>query len=132
MRESSRAASLGLDPDRWFDNVEEAMRLLSKRAYHRKTRHGYVRGHEVVKYVREIRERVPVLPAGHRCPGAVLTGARRFGCRPAVSGPVTEGLVFRKTGARRFGCRPAVPVRSSCVAGGFQYERGSPSTCSAM
>ena len=48
---------LGLDPDRWFDNVEEAMRLLSKRAYHRKTRHGYVRGHEVVKYVREIRER---------------------------------------------------------------------------
>ena len=51
------SGELGLDPNRWFDNVEEAMRLLSKRAYYRNTVHGYVRGHEVVKYVREIRER---------------------------------------------------------------------------
>ena len=51
------AAEVGLDPDRWFDNVEEAMRLLSKRAYYRKAAHGYVRGHETTKYVREIRER---------------------------------------------------------------------------
>ena len=51
------SGQLGLDPNRWFDNVETAMRLLSKRAYHRNTVHGYVRGHEVVKYVREIRER---------------------------------------------------------------------------
>ena len=28
-----------------------------KRAYHRNSVYGYVRGHEVVKYVREIRER---------------------------------------------------------------------------
>ena len=48
---------LGLDPDRWFDNVERAMRLLSKRAYYRNTTHGYVRGREVVNYVRQIRER---------------------------------------------------------------------------
>ena len=48
---------LGLDPDRWFDNVEVAMRLLSKRTYYRNTTHGYVRGREVVNYVREIRER---------------------------------------------------------------------------
>ena len=48
---------LDLDPDRWFDNVEVAMRLLSKRSYYRKTTHGYVRGREVVKYMREIRER---------------------------------------------------------------------------
>lgn len=48
---------LGLDPNRWFDNVEEAMRLLSKRSYYRNTVHGYVRGYEVIKYVREIRER---------------------------------------------------------------------------
>ena len=51
------SGELDLDPDRWFDNVEVAMRLLSKRAYYRNTTHGYVRGREVVKYVREIRER---------------------------------------------------------------------------
>ena len=51
------ARQRGLDPNRWFDNVEEAMRLLSKRAYYRDAPHGYVRGREVVKYVREIRER---------------------------------------------------------------------------
>ena len=51
------SGELGLDSNRWFDNVEEAMRLLSKRAYHRNSVYGYVRGHEVVKYVREIRER---------------------------------------------------------------------------
>ena len=51
------ARELGLDPNRWFDNVEEAMLLLSKRTYYRKASYGYVRGYEVVKYVREIRER---------------------------------------------------------------------------
>ena len=51
------AGQLGLDRNRWFDNVEEAMRLLSKRAYYRRTEYGYARGYEVVKYVREIRER---------------------------------------------------------------------------
>ena len=51
------AGELGLDPNRWFDNVEEAMLLLSKRRYHRKSDFGYVRGIEVVNYVREIRER---------------------------------------------------------------------------
>ena len=51
------SGQLGLDPNRWFDNVEEAMRMLSKRSYYRNTVHGYVRGYEVVKYVREIRER---------------------------------------------------------------------------
>ena len=51
------SGQLGLDSNRWFDNVEVAMRLLSKRSYYRNTVHGYVRGYEVVKYVREIRER---------------------------------------------------------------------------
>ena len=51
------SGKLGLDPDRWFDNVEVAMRLLSKRTYYRNATHGYVRGREVVQYVREIRER---------------------------------------------------------------------------
>ena len=51
------AGRLDLDPDRWFGNVEEAMLLLAKRRYYREAAYGYVRGREVVKYVREIRER---------------------------------------------------------------------------
>jgi membrane-bound lytic murein transglycosylase F len=50
------AARQGLDPNRWFDNVEQAMLLLAKPQYHRQARHGYVRGHEPVTHVREIYE----------------------------------------------------------------------------
>jgi membrane-bound lytic murein transglycosylase F len=50
------ARELGLDPDRWFDNVEQAMLLLSEPRYYRKARHGFVRGIEPVNYVRDIRE----------------------------------------------------------------------------
>lgn len=51
------AAQLGLDPDRWFDNVEVAMEKLAQREYFQHARFGYVRGHEPVGYVRNIRER---------------------------------------------------------------------------
>ncbi|MGB1109791.1 MAG: transporter substrate-binding domain-containing protein [Gammaproteobacteria bacterium] len=51
------AAELGMDPDRWFENTERAMLLLSKKKYHSKARHGYVRGGEPVSYVRLIRQR---------------------------------------------------------------------------
>lgn len=51
------ARQQGLNPNRWFGNVEKAMLLLSKRKYSRKARHGYVRGIEPVNYVREIRSR---------------------------------------------------------------------------
>ncbi|MGD8566516.1 MAG: transporter substrate-binding domain-containing protein [Gammaproteobacteria bacterium] len=47
----------GWEPTRWFGNVERAMLLLSKRKYARKAKHGYVRGSEPVKYVRQIRDR---------------------------------------------------------------------------
>ena len=50
------AGELGLDPDRWFDNVEKAMLLLSRPEYYRNARHGYVRGIETVTYVRDVRE----------------------------------------------------------------------------
>lgn len=50
------ARRLDLDPDRWFDNVERAMLLLSKPEYYRKAKHGYVRGREPVAYVRDIRD----------------------------------------------------------------------------
>jgi len=51
------AARLGLDPDRWFDNVETAMLKLSHRRHFQHARFGFVRGTEPVEYVREIRDR---------------------------------------------------------------------------
>ncbi len=49
------APKLKLDPNRWFGNVEIAMRKLSNPKYYRKAKHGYVRGIEPVTYVRDIR-----------------------------------------------------------------------------
>jgi membrane-bound lytic murein transglycosylase F len=51
------AQQLGYDPDRWFDNTEEAMLLLAKTEYARKARFGFVNGREPVNYVRDIRQR---------------------------------------------------------------------------
>ncbi len=51
------AKKQGWNPDKWFNNVEKAMLLLSKRKYHSHSRFGYVRGQEPVNYVRQISER---------------------------------------------------------------------------
>lgn len=51
------AEQQGLNPDIWFDNVEKAMLLLSKRKYYQKARFGYVRGSEPVNYVKSIHKR---------------------------------------------------------------------------
>lgn len=51
------AAEQGLDPNRWFGNVEKAMLMLEQPKYHRRARHGYCRGSEPVKYVSEIQNR---------------------------------------------------------------------------
>jgi len=47
----------GLDPNRWFGNVEKAMLLLSRRQYAQEALHGYCRGSEPVNYVSDIRQR---------------------------------------------------------------------------
>jgi membrane-bound lytic murein transglycosylase F len=58
VRDARRLArEQGWNENLWFDNVERAMLLLSKPEYSNKARHGYVRGAEPAKYVREIRER---------------------------------------------------------------------------
>ena len=58
VRDARRLASqLGKDPNKWFDNVENAMLLLSKPSYYKKARFGYVRGSEPVNYVKSIYER---------------------------------------------------------------------------
>jgi membrane-bound lytic murein transglycosylase F len=51
------ARQKGWNPNRWFNNVEKALLLLSKKKYAKKARHGYVRGHEPVNYVRHIKDR---------------------------------------------------------------------------
>ena len=51
------ARQKGWDPNRWFDNVENALLLLSKRKYAKRARYGYVRGQEPVNYVRQIKNR---------------------------------------------------------------------------
>jgi membrane-bound lytic murein transglycosylase F len=51
------ARKKGWEPNRWFGHVEQAMLLLSKTRYAKDAKHGYVRGSEPVKYVREIRDR---------------------------------------------------------------------------
>jgi membrane-bound lytic murein transglycosylase F len=48
------AKELGLDPNRWFQNVEKAMLLLEKPEYAKRARNGYCRGSEAVGYVSKI------------------------------------------------------------------------------
>ncbi|MDE2971943.1 MAG: transporter substrate-binding domain-containing protein [Acidobacteriota bacterium] len=51
------ARQLGLDGSLWFGHVEEAMNRLSDPEYASRAAYGYVRGSEVTRYVRNIRDR---------------------------------------------------------------------------
>lgn len=51
------AARLNLDGSLWFENVEQAMLKLAEPKYAKESVYGYVRGTEVTRYVREIRDR---------------------------------------------------------------------------
>lgn len=51
------AAAEGLDPNRWFGNVEQSLLLLSKPRYFKTARYGYCRGEEPVRYVSAIQTR---------------------------------------------------------------------------
>lgn len=50
----------GGDPDLWQD-VKQRLPLLSQRAWYKKTKHGYARGYEPVKFVSKIRKYYNVL-----------------------------------------------------------------------
>ena len=56
-RARKKAQAMGLDRNRWFGHVEQAMLLLSQNEYASQARYGYVHGQEPVDYVRAIRER---------------------------------------------------------------------------
>ena len=48
------AREKGLNPDRWFGHVEQAMRLLAKPVYHERARYGFCRCGQPVHYVGNI------------------------------------------------------------------------------
>ncbi|NOG61163.1 MAG: membrane-bound lytic murein transglycosylase MltF [Proteobacteria bacterium] len=52
--------SQGDDPNRWVD-VEKHLPKLSKKEWHKKTKHGYARGHEPVAFVRRVRRYYDIL-----------------------------------------------------------------------
>ena len=51
------AEEKGWDRNKWFGHTERAMLLLRLPEYYRRSRHGYVRGSEPVRYVSEIQNR---------------------------------------------------------------------------
>jgi membrane-bound lytic murein transglycosylase F len=51
------ATEMGLNPNKWFKNVELAMLKLQDHNIAKKAKHGYCRGEEPVKYVSEIQSR---------------------------------------------------------------------------
>ena len=99
------AKRLGKDPDRWFENTETAMLLLSKKQYAKKARYGFVNGVEPVNYVRQIKTR---FEAYVELAGNVLSQIQVY---PGTDSPSISGLprgqtnqfihVIRRTAARK-------------------------------
>jgi len=54
------AKNIGLDPNRWFHNVEKALRLKKDRKWHSKTRYGFCRAEQPIAYVSRIQTRYDV------------------------------------------------------------------------
>jgi membrane-bound lytic murein transglycosylase F len=54
------ARKIGKDPDRWFNEVEDAMRLKQNPKWHRRTRYGYARARETIAYVSRIQSQYDV------------------------------------------------------------------------
>lgn len=83
------AAQLGGDPNRWLD-VRNALPLLSRERWFKKTRHGYARGREAVGFVGNVRNYYDML--------SWMTQSEAAGSPPAAPNPAPEGL--RPTSAR--------------------------------
>ncbi|SDJ58956.1 membrane-bound lytic murein transglycosylase F [Microbulbifer yueqingensis] len=89
------AEELGLDPTKWFDNVEVAMLKLEQPEYFEKARYGYARGAEPVAYVRKISKLYEAYT--NMATGDVAMGQARAGGSP----PAAATLSGRSC---RYGC----------------------------
>ena len=54
------ATKVGLDRNRWFQNVEKALRLKKDRKWHEQTRYGFCRAEQPIAYVSRIQTRYDV------------------------------------------------------------------------
>ena len=81
------AREKGWDANRWFGNVERAMRLLSQPAYYKRARYGFCRGGQPVHYVENIQSfydaYVEILSAA--IPATRPLGAGLVGYPPATT-----------------------------------------------
>ncbi len=73
----SLAAQLGGDPNRWLD-VRNALPLLSRERWFKKTRHGYARGREAVGFVGNVRNYYDML--------SWMTQGEAVAAKPLISG----------------------------------------------
>jgi membrane-bound lytic murein transglycosylase F len=65
------AQQLGRNPDRW-DDVRSTLPLLTQEKWYSRTRHGYARGWEPVRYVDNVRAYLDILEAANT---AAITGS---------------------------------------------------------
>ena len=106
------AEEKGWDRRVWFDNVENAMLLLSEKKYYEKARYGYARGQEPYDYVRKIQAR-------YRTYVALLEDYERR--QQSETGRLLDPLYppYLQIGKRDTWRQPAVAttIRSAAVAG---------------
>ncbi len=110
------AKKLGLDPNKWFDNVEVAMLKLSEPRYYEKARYGYARGAEPVLYVKNISNLYRAYT--DMVSGDVAQGYRLF-LGPADRANGLPGQFVEASPGRPFGIKAS---GQSC-----QYARWTPS-----
>jgi membrane-bound lytic murein transglycosylase F len=54
------AERIGKDPNKWFNHVEEALKLKQDPRWHRRTRYGYARASETIAYVSRVQAQFDV------------------------------------------------------------------------
>jgi membrane-bound lytic murein transglycosylase F len=84
------AQQLGRDPDRWED-VRDTLPLLSQEKWYTRTRHGYARGWEPVRYVENVQAYLDILEVmGTGSPAPTGAEASSGAAGPKTAGPAAK------------------------------------------